>query len=196
MMVFRVVGIKIGLHGSLAASPARNPVVFAAYIDTLLAYRDLLDVALPSMRVHHCVLTGGASMHDIVIRGGTIVDGTGKVAFTGDVAIAGSRIAAVGGCNLLVEQSGRRLRTLLQPQQGFRAIALPVQFAHLAQSTGLHLCQNDQCPKIKPRLRNPYGVEYLAAVLLKGAIQIGEELLNKVLACVSRVARLHSGGIG
>jgi hypothetical protein len=57
----------------------------------------LLDVALPSMRVHHCVLTGGASMHDIVIRGGTIVDGTGKVAFTGDVAIAGSRIAAVGG---------------------------------------------------------------------------------------------------
>jgi N-acyl-D-aspartate/D-glutamate deacylase len=32
-----------------------------------------------------------------VIRGGTIVDGTGKAAFTGDVAIAGSRIAAVGG---------------------------------------------------------------------------------------------------
>jgi N-acyl-D-aspartate/D-glutamate deacylase len=36
-------------------------------------------------------------MHDIVIRGGTIVDGTGKSAFTGDVAIAGGRIAAVGG---------------------------------------------------------------------------------------------------
>ena len=36
-------------------------------------------------------------MHDIVIRGGTIVDGTGKAAFTGDVAIAGGRIAAVGG---------------------------------------------------------------------------------------------------
>jgi len=36
-------------------------------------------------------------MHDIVIRGGTIVDGTGKAAFTGDVAISGSRIAAVGG---------------------------------------------------------------------------------------------------
>jgi len=27
-------------------------------------------------------------MHDIVIRGGTIVDGTGKAAFSGDVAIA------------------------------------------------------------------------------------------------------------
>jgi N-acyl-D-amino-acid deacylase len=35
-------------------------------------------------------------MHDIVIRGGTIVDGTGKAAFTGDVAIADGRIAAVG----------------------------------------------------------------------------------------------------
>jgi N-acyl-D-aspartate/D-glutamate deacylase len=36
-------------------------------------------------------------MHDIVIRGGTIIDGTGKASFTGDVAIEGDRIAAVGG---------------------------------------------------------------------------------------------------
>ena len=36
-------------------------------------------------------------MHDIVIRGGAIVDGTGKAAFTGDVAIDGGLIAAVGG---------------------------------------------------------------------------------------------------
>src|SRR5690349_24892557 len=36
-------------------------------------------------------------MHDIVIRGGTIIDGTGKTAFTGDVAIAEGRITAVGG---------------------------------------------------------------------------------------------------
>jgi N-acyl-D-amino-acid deacylase len=36
-------------------------------------------------------------MHDIVIHGGTIIDGTGKAAYTGDVAIAGDRIAAVGG---------------------------------------------------------------------------------------------------
>ena len=36
-------------------------------------------------------------MHDIVIRGGTIIDGTGKAAFTGDVAIADGRIAGVGG---------------------------------------------------------------------------------------------------
>ena len=36
-------------------------------------------------------------MHDIVIRGGTILDGTGTEAFTGDIAIDGGKIAAVGG---------------------------------------------------------------------------------------------------
>lgn len=35
-------------------------------------------------------------MHDVVIRGGKIVDGTGKPAFIGDVAIANGRVAAVG----------------------------------------------------------------------------------------------------
>jgi N-acyl-D-aspartate/D-glutamate deacylase len=36
-------------------------------------------------------------MHDIVIRGGTIIDGTGRAPFTGDVGIAGSRLVGVGG---------------------------------------------------------------------------------------------------
>jgi N-acyl-D-aspartate/D-glutamate deacylase len=36
------------------------------------------------------------NMHDMVIRGGTIVDGTGAPAFTGDVAIDGGRITAIG----------------------------------------------------------------------------------------------------
>lgn len=35
-------------------------------------------------------------MHDLVIRGGTIVDGSGAPAFLGDIAIDGERIAAVG----------------------------------------------------------------------------------------------------
>ncbi len=35
-------------------------------------------------------------MHDLVIRNGTIVDGTGAAEFTGDIAIDGGRITAVG----------------------------------------------------------------------------------------------------
>jgi N-acyl-D-amino-acid deacylase len=42
-------------------------------------------------------------MHDLVIRGGTIVDGTGQPRFTGDVAIDGGLISAVGK----VEAQGR-----------------------------------------------------------------------------------------
>jgi len=36
-------------------------------------------------------------MHDIVIRGGTILDGTGSAGFAGDLAIDGAKIAQVGG---------------------------------------------------------------------------------------------------
>jgi len=43
-------------------------------------------------------------MHDIVIRGGKIVDGTGGASFTGDLAIDAERIVAVGA----VETRGRR----------------------------------------------------------------------------------------
>ncbi len=44
---------------------------------------------------------------DIVIRGGTIVDGTGNPWFNGDVAIRGDRIAAVGP--LATETNARRV---------------------------------------------------------------------------------------
>ncbi len=43
-------------------------------------------------------------MHDLVVRNGTIVDGTGRERFAGDVAIDGGRIAAVGS----VAERGRR----------------------------------------------------------------------------------------
>jgi len=39
---------------------------------------------------------GGASRYDIILRGGSIVDGSGNPRYTGDVAISGDRIAAVG----------------------------------------------------------------------------------------------------
>src|ERR1700737_2270735 len=42
-------------------------------------------------------IAGVASMHDIVIRGGTIIDGSAQGAFTGDLAIAGGRVAGVRG---------------------------------------------------------------------------------------------------
>jgi N-acyl-D-amino-acid deacylase len=35
-------------------------------------------------------------MHDTVIRGGTIVDGSGQPGFTGDVAMDNGKIAQVG----------------------------------------------------------------------------------------------------
>ncbi len=40
---------------------------------------------------------GAKTMHDIVIRGGTILDGTGGEAFTGDIAIDNDRLTAIGG---------------------------------------------------------------------------------------------------
>lgn len=42
-------------------------------------------------------------MHDLIIKGGKIVDGTGADAFTGDIAIDGGQISAVG----VVEDSAR-----------------------------------------------------------------------------------------
>jgi N-acyl-D-aspartate/D-glutamate deacylase len=41
--------------------------------------------------------SGRGQMHDIVIRGGTILDGTGAAEFAGDVAIDDGHIAQVGG---------------------------------------------------------------------------------------------------
>jgi N-acyl-D-amino-acid deacylase len=53
------------------------------------------------------VLAGGAApapVYDVVIRGGTIYDGSGGAPFRGDVAIEGDRIAAIGR----VSGTGRR----------------------------------------------------------------------------------------
>ena len=42
-------------------------------------------------------------MHDLVIRNGKVVDGSGEEAFMGDIAIDGDRITKVG----LVEDQGK-----------------------------------------------------------------------------------------
>ncbi|MBX6373760.1 MAG: hypothetical protein IRZ13_05910 [Acetobacteraceae bacterium] len=56
-------------------------------------------------------------MHDIVIRGGTIVDGTGRPAFTDDVAIDGDRVVQA------VAKAGRHEEEGAQPGQPMRAAA-------------------------------------------------------------------------
>ena len=51
-------------------------------------------------------------MHDLVIRNGKIVDGTGKPSFIGDVAIDGGKITSVGGSSSLPASSTSTLTTM------------------------------------------------------------------------------------
>ena len=75
--------------------------------------------------------------HDIVIRGGSIVDGSGAAAFAGDVAIDGGRISAVGtvagAARRTIDATGQvvspgfiDLHTHLDAQVGWDAACTPV----------------------------------------------------------------------
>jgi hypothetical protein len=78
------------------SAPARR-VAGAATPDWIFIHSLSVVRSNGSYHANHHVGNWEAGMHDIVIRGGTIVDGTGRAAFTGDVAIADGRIAGVGG---------------------------------------------------------------------------------------------------
>jgi hypothetical protein len=76
-------------------------------------------------------------MHDIVIRGGTIVDGTGAPRFTGDVAIERGRIPAVGA------KPGRRGVSSMQTaywsrRAGSTSIRITTDKPHGTLSSRLH----------------------------------------------------------
>ena len=75
--------------------------------------------------------------HDIVIRGGTIADGTGAAAFVGDVAIDDGRITSVGGtagagreeidaAGLIVSPGFIDIHTHLDAQIGWDPLLTPV----------------------------------------------------------------------
>ena len=100
--------------------------------------------------------TGGRSaMHDIVIRGGTILDGTGAEAFTGDVAIDGATIAQVGGKAGPGEARDRRGRPLGHARLGRCAHPLR-RTGHLGPGAGpVLLARRDDDPvrQLRRRLR-------------------------------------------
>ena len=52
-------------------------------------------------------------MHDLVVRNGTIIDGTGSPPFAGDVAIDGATLTAIGTVGLI-----RRSRTSSRNEPG------------------------------------------------------------------------------
>ena len=56
-----------------------------------------------------------AKLFDLILRGGTVVDGSGGKPFTGDVAITGDRIVAVG----TVEGTGRATENCDNPDASF-----------------------------------------------------------------------------
>lgn len=80
---------------SLSAYPARNkgtnfmftPRIFSASVAALLAPMLLAGTASAK----------AGTAFDLIVRGGTIYDGTGGVPMVGDVAVTGDRIVAIGG---------------------------------------------------------------------------------------------------
>jgi len=66
---------------------------------------ELARIHPPRRRLSDDTIRGEPTMHDLVIRNGTVVDGTGAPASRADVAIDGDRVVAVGD----VDADGQRV---------------------------------------------------------------------------------------
>src|SRR5690606_32944623 len=83
-------GARSQRHGSGGGPPGRK-------VDRPVKTRHDLWTARHALRALASTdLATGPTMHELVIRGGTVVDGTGAPAATADVAVDGGRITEVG----------------------------------------------------------------------------------------------------
>ena len=73
--------------------PTSVPALAPASLLALAAVRGAAVAAAVALFITAC---GPTTQYDLVLRGGTILDGTGAAPYVGDVAIDGDRIAAVG----------------------------------------------------------------------------------------------------
>lgn len=78
--------MTIRSSATMTCSPTRRAVAVFALAGLASAFTTLVARPQPSSAVHY----------DVVLRHGTVLDGTGSPRFDADVAIAGDRIAAVG----------------------------------------------------------------------------------------------------
>ena len=75
--------------------------------------------------------------HDLVIRGGRVVDGTGAPAATADVAIDDGRVTAVGR----VTEPGQRHQQAQLAHRAEREQLLEIVLSKRSQTTDQHGCQ-------------------------------------------------------
>jgi N-acyl-D-aspartate/D-glutamate deacylase len=79
-------------------------------------------------------------MHDVVVKGGTIVDGTGRDAFVGDIAIDGDRIVAVGDVD-----NGARARQTVDAEGRVVTPGFVDIHTHLDAQVGWDSCATSSC---------------------------------------------------
>ena len=106
--------------------------------------------------------------HDLVIRGGTIIDGTGAPPVAGDIAVDGDTIAAVGavpGAGGCVTRSNRITNTRSCDSRLRPLIVAPSASAVLAAASisisGGELSNPSRSIMMRARTQSPYCVKWI-----------------------------------